>query len=435
MPTYDSLVVPSHHDREAIEARRVIGRLGAAGALVIALVLVFCGCAPSESDSAPERAAGASVAEHWALLLETEDSLDRSAALAKFVATLGPEDSDAIGDLVTDRFRRHRSIDDLILMNAWSRLDPERASAVAKISQSPTADAVRVDSALEWALRDPTAAIATVGIDESALRRVLVRGWYESGMPGLSDYVLTAGASREGQGLIASYAAELRYDKGVQGIVEWLDSVRGRRDLEKIMVIHAHRKGIAEMAVGDVEMAIAYCETHCDEPYADSARPRLIDRLGLLEEAERALAWLEAAEDANQDERGRAARFAFRAWLRYEHSAAMAWADERLGKYGDQAWFVPLARMAIGVHTRREPEAALEWIKVLPNDQDQEDALIRIARRWRELDENAVEVWLETSPLDDEARAKARTPAVMRKSGYNSTHKPKANPMPDPGLY
>ena len=434
MPTYDTLVVTSQN-RDAIHGRCVVGRLGAAGSLVIALVLVFCGCSPTEHDSVPGRAAGASVAEHWAILLETEDSLDRSAALAKFVATLGPEDSDAIGDLVTDRFRRHRSIDDLILMNAWSRLDPERASAIAKVSQSPTADAVRVDSALEWALRDPTAAIAAVGIEKSALRRALIRGWYESEIPGLSDYVLAAGASREGQGLIASYAAELRYDKGVQGIVEWLDSVRGRTDIEKIMVIHAHRKGIAEMAVGDAEMAIAYCETHCDEPYADSARARLIDRLGLLEEAERALVWLETAEDANQDERGSAARFAFRAWLRYDHSAAMAWADEGLGKYGDQAWFVPLARMAIGVHTRRDPETALEWIKVLPEGQDQEDALIRIARRWRELDENAVEVWLETSPLDEEARAKARTSAVMRKSGYGSKPKPKANPLPDPGLY
>jgi hypothetical protein len=432
VPKSDTLVVTSH-DRDAIEERCAAGRLGAAGSLVIVLVLVFCGCSPAERDSVSERAAGVSVAEHWATLLEVEDSLERSAALAKFVTTLGPEDSDAVGDLVTDRFRRHRSVDDLILMNAWSRLDPERAIAVAKVAQSPAAEAVRVDTALEWALRDPTVAIAAVGIDESALRRVLVRGWYESGTPGLSDYVLAAGASREGQGLIASYAAELRNDKGVQGIVEWLDSVRGRRDLDQIMIIHAHRKGIAEMAVGDAEMAIAYCDTHCDEPYADSARARLIDRLGLLEQAERALAWLEAAEDANQDERGRAARFAFRAWLRYDRDAAMAWADEGLGKYGDQVWFVPLARVALSIHTRREPETALEWIEVLPEGQNQEDALIKIARRWGELDENAAEVWLETSPLDDEARAKARTPAVVRKSGYKP--KPKANPMPDPGLY
>ena len=432
MPTYDTFVATSP-DGAAIEERCVTGRLGAAGSLVIALVLVFCGCSPAERDAGSERAAGVSVAEHWATLLQMEDTLDRTAALARFVTTLGPEDADAVGDLVTDRFRRHRSIDDLILMNAWSRLDPERAVAIAKVAQSPAAEAVRVDTALEWALRDPTVAIAAVGIDESALRRVLVRGWYESGTPGLSDYVLAAGASREGQGLIASYAAELRNDKGAQGIVEWLDSVRGRRDVDQIMIIHAHRKGIAEIAVGDAEMAIAYCETHCDEPYADSARARLIDRLGMLEQAERALAWLETAEDANQEARGRAARFAFRAWLRYDRDAALAWADEGLGKYGDQAWFLPLARVALSIHTRKEPESALEWIEVLPEGQDQEDALIRIARRWRELDENAAEVWLETSPLDDEARAKARTPAVVRKSGYKPP--PKKNPMPDPGLY
>jgi hypothetical protein len=407
-----------------IVERRAMGRQRAAGSLLPILVLVLCSCSPVERDSFSERAPGVSVTEHWATLLDIEDSLERTAAMAQFMTSLGPEDSDAVGELATRLFRRHRSIDDLILMNAWSRLDAERAWAIAMVSQSTIAEASRADGVLEWASRDPMKTIDSVDVEEAAVRRSLVRGWYESGVPGLPDYVINAGASRAGQNLIASYALELSSDLGAQGVAEWIDSVRGRTDLEPIMITHAHRKGISAMAVADVEAAIAYCDLHCDEPYADSARARLADRLGMLGQAERAIAWVEGSRDANQEDRGRAGRMAFRAWLRADHDAALGWADEALGKYKDESWFSPLARLALGFHTRREPEAALVWVEILPEGQEQEDALIKIARRWRKLDENAAEAWIETSPLDDEARAKARTPTARR----TTTVKPKPDP-------
>ena len=157
-------------------------------------------------------------------------------------------------------------------------------------------------------------------------------------------------------------------------------------------------------------------------------RSRLADRLGLLGLGERAVRWLEGAVDANQVDRGRSARLAFRAWLRADRDDALGWADEALAKYGDQIWFLPLARMAISVHTRREPESALDWMGVFTDAQDREDALIRIVRRWLELDEKAAELWLETSPLSREARAKASTPQSIR--GGSRTPRPASDPTP-----
>lgn len=381
---------------------------------LVVLILVLAGCWEAEHDSKVVRDSGDSVIEHWGVLLEIEDSLERTAAMAQFMTSLDPGDADAIGEILTTRYRRHRAIDDLILWNAWSRLDPAAAAARAAVVTSPLAKSLRADVVLEWASRDPLAAVAAVGITEPAMRRALVRGWYGSGVPGLSEYVIGSDPGRDGQSLLSHYAAELSADKGAQAIADWLDSIRGQSETPRIVRTNAHRKGIMEMAMTDPDAAIAYCELHCDGPYGDSMRARLAERMGLLGEGERAVIWLEGAVDANQEERGRAARLAYLSWLRADRDAAVGWADEALEKYRDEPWFLPLARIVVTVHTVRDPESALDWIDVFKDPQDREDALIQIARRWLELDEKAAEIWLETSSLDTEARAKARTRPAMR---------------------
>ncbi|HIK85484.1 MAG TPA: hypothetical protein EYG08_10275 [Myxococcales bacterium] len=427
MSTQEALMVNTSPPAPSIENHRLAGRLRAVCWRFI-LILTLTGCSPVEGDSIAERDVGVAVGEHWAGLLEIEDSLERTAAIAQFMTTLGAADAAAIGEILTTRYRRHRSIDDLILWNAWSRLDPEAAMARALVVGSPMAESLRADVILEWASSDPHAALAAVGTKEPAVRRALVRGWYESGVPGLSEFVIGSDPSRAGQQLLANYAEELGADKGAQGVADWVDSMRDRTDLEPVIITHVHRKGVMAMASADVEAAIAYCDLHCDEPYGDSMRSRLADRLGLLGLGERAVRWLEGAVDANQVDRGRSARLAFRAWLRADRDDALGWADEALAKYGDQSWFLPLARMAISVHTRREPESALDWMGVFTDAQDREDALIRIVRRWLELDEKAAELWLETSPLSREARAKASTPQSIR--GGSRTPRPASDPTP-----
>jgi len=394
-------------------------RLGTAYSfgLIVALGLALCACSAAERDSFPERPAGVSVQEHWATLVEIEDQLERTAAMAQFVTTLESEDSDALGELVDLRkgLRGLRSVDFLILMNAWSRVDPERAMAIAMSLPSHVGVASRADGFLEWASKDPMAAVAAANENDADIRRSIVRGWYESGLPGLSDFVLSRGTSQPGQHYIGLYAQELSHDKGAEALAEWIDSIRARGGLERTLLFHVHRKGMVAMAGADAEAAIAYCDIHCDEPYADSARSRLADRLGWLGLGERATAWVEASEDANPGERTLAGRAAYTLWFKTDRNAALAWADEAREKYADEMWFQEIGRFVLSMRTRFDPESALEWITMLPPGRDQEEAMITIGRFWHQQDENAAEAWLESSPLDDAARAIARTPMKYRK--------------------
>jgi hypothetical protein len=283
---------------------------------------------------------------------------------------------------------------------------------------------------LEWASRDPEAAVAGVGVEVPAIRRALVRGWYASGVPGLSEYVVGADPGRVGQSFLGFYAAELGADKGAGAIADWLDSIRGRgqRGIPEIVITNAHRQGIMAMATSDPDTAIAYCDLYCDGRYGDSMRSRLAERLGLLGEAERAVLWLEGAVDADQEERGRAARLAVRHWLFTDPDAAFAWGDEALGKYRDEPWFLPPAGQLISAYTARDPERALEWMDMFKDPEQREGALVKIARRWLTLDEKAAETWLETSSLAPEAQARARKPQKTR--GGMPKRKSKSGPLP-----
>jgi hypothetical protein len=417
VPTYNVLTVAMCR-RASVRGEKI--RLGTAYSfgLVVALGLVLCACSPAERDSFPERAAGVSVQEHWATLVEIDDQLERTAAMAQFVTTLGSEDSDALRELVRLRrgLRGLRSVEFLILMNAWSRVDPESAMALAMSLPSPVGVAARADGFLEWASKDPMAAVAVADENDREIRRSIVRGWYESGLPGLSDFVFSKGTTQVGQHFITIYAQELSHDKGAEVVAEWIDSVRASGDdLEPSLIVHVHRKGMVAMAGADAEAAIAYCDIHCDEPYADSARSRLADRLGWLGLGERAIAWIEASEDANPAERTLAGRAAYILWFKADRNAALAWADEAREEYAEEMWFQEIGRFVLSMRTRFDPESALEWITMLPPGRDQEEAMITIGRLWRERDEDAAEVWLESSPLGDDARAKARMPMKYRK--------------------
>lgn len=417
MPRYEAPRVAIRE--ESVDARSAaMGPIAIVGSVLAALV--FVACSPVERAAYPVRASGTSVADHWATLLEIEDPRARTAAMAAFATTFGPEDADVVRELATSRFRRQRAIDDLILLSAWGELDLDAAMNLTLAARSPAAQAYRQDGAFEWAVEDPMTAFAQIGIQDRFLRPMLVRGWYESGEPGLSEFVLSTGSSQAGQHLVARYAAELRFDKGAAGVAAWLDSVRTMSDVPQIMIVHAHRKGIAEMAVADPDAAIAYCDLHCDEPYGDNARERLADFLGVLGEGEQAVRWLESAEDADQEQRSYALRAAFRQWALSDQPAALAWAEDALPKYRDREWFLDTGRLVLGILTRKAPERAVRWTEVIPEGKERVDSLIAIGRRWRELDEDAAEAWLETSPLDEEARQTARTPVVYK----NSRRKP-----------
>ena len=75
-----------------------------------------------------------------------------------------------------------------------------------------------------------------------------------------------------------------------------------------------------------------------------------------------------------------------------------------MGPEGVEPWFLPAVdRYAMNIGAER-PLEALRWAEVIQDKALRENAIIQIARRWREVDESAADAWIEQSPLSAEVR-------------------------------
>ena len=131
--------------------------------------------------------------------------------------------------------------------------------------------------------------------------------------------------------------------------------------------------------------------------------------LGLTaSEGRKAMAWIAKSETADPKERLQGARVAFREWMISDRAAAVAWAGAFLEENGYVEWFDAVPGLVVASLAWKQPLEALEWADWISDPQQQELALITIARRWRRVDPEAAENWLATSPLSEEARQKSR---------------------------
>ena len=381
----------------------------------VGLVAVFSAgfacvaCSPTTRDTATTEASDESSAEAFeeslAAVLSVEEDLARADQLIALLLAAGPRDRTVLEEAVQDRFRAIDPIDQLLLLKAWARQDPEmatswaRAAAPTIVSEAATSSAIR-----EWALQAPEVAVQRLPVGEAGIGRAVVSGWFDSGKPGLSGFVLSQGSGKDGQLLISAYVRKLIAREGVGAARAWAESQQGNPRL--LMAVYRHTG--KEIASVDPDAAIAFCDTHCSEAYGDSVFTFVARRVGQIGEGRKAMAWIAKSETADPKERLQGARVAFREWMISDRAAAVAWAGAFLEENGYVEWFDAVPGLVVASLAWKQPLEALEWADWISDPQQQELALITIARRWRRVDPEAAENWLATSPLSEEARQKSR---------------------------
>jgi hypothetical protein len=63
-----------------------------------------------------------------------------------------------------------------------------------------------------------------------------------------------------------------------------------------------------------------------------------------------------------------------------------------------------------------DPQAAMKWTELMPDEGKRIAAQVTIARRWRSSDPAAADRWLAQSSLSDEARANSLKPLPVKKT-------------------
>jgi hypothetical protein len=233
----------------------------------------------------------------------------------------------------------------------------------------------------------------------------VVRGWFKSGRPGLVEFIEALGSGFNQLRAMAVFSRELVAERGVDFASDWARSLPDEPlDFKRDFV----RQLSTAIAASDVEAAQRFCDSVCDEPYGEGVRKRIAQRWA-LEDGPAALEWLSGAP-AGQ-ERDLAVRVAFDAWRKTDQTEAFAWLAA-IGSDRMERWLHPAVAIYAKILSATDPAGAVVWVELIPNDDERQITAVRVARRWRAVDEAASEAWLQQSFLPEPMREAARTTNV-----------------------
>lgn len=388
--------------------------------------------APRPGGAGAEQA-GAALRE----ALAAKSPFERIERLAAVLEKLGSDDVPAIRALLEDLRVDLGAAEIDLLVRFWAAHDSEAALRWAA-RESPTGYRVPalVAAMYEQALRDPR--VALVVFDEMnkvpnqnapAAQVALVRGWYDSGEPGLEEYIRHLGIGFERQRVMGIFARTAIARDGPDPIMEWAWSLPDEDHKFKITVF---RQVGSELAKLYPEAAVAWCERVCEGEFGSSVRTLIAQRWA-AQDGYATMKWLEQAPPGQ--ERKWAVQGAYRGWRRARPEEFDAW-FEKTTQDGTAVpeWLVPISAM-YPIHIAQEPgrlEYALGWLPHIPDENLRKRAYISIGRIWFRRDPEAAEAWLQTTPLDESDREAAR--ALGTKNPYAESRSEGAESDTDPGL-
>lgn len=341
-------------------------------------------------------------------VLARRDAFERIVALAELLQGLDESAVPALRAILKDPRVQPGGAEIELLVRYWASHEPEYATLWAGVAP-PAYQALAIGPAVEaWASVDPKAAAETalqatmyMGAANQAAQRALVRGWYISGEPGLTDYIFGLGDSIESQRALSELIRVLIDRSGSEAATEWVRSLPAEPVKFKLS---AYRQLSSELTTLDIDAALAICEEVCDTPYGDGVRRR-IARWWAMEDGEAALVWL-SSEPPGQ-ERDVAVRNAVDSWIKSDREAASAWLTSQWTD-GVDPWLQPAIPVYVRHRSQTNPADALRWAGMISDEKERTIWSVRAARLWRKQDETAAEAWLMNSDLSEELRESSR---------------------------
>jgi hypothetical protein len=373
------------------------------------------GSAQPTSPEPPRKSPRVSVDASLDPILEALREPDPFARVQRLSALLPTLDG-AVASLLPSLLRNPRldlgAVESALLLRFWSRHDAEAAAHWA-LSKSPTSHRpAAIEVALkQWAAESPQGAVedlAGFSIVPGPFVRdaqiALVRGWSESGKPGLVDYIQGIGPGYARQRAVAIYAMSLVRRDGSAAAMAWAESIP---DDDPVFKKDALRQTGSSVAIMDPLAAAAWCDRLCDDPLATNLRAMVAQRWA-EQDGPPAMDWVSRAP-AGQ-ERDWAVRSAFWGWWHRDPEGFERWMEAFAGDDGVPTWLEYAVEPYAAQLAKEQPEEGLRWAGRIGHDKTRERSLTNVARFWRRNDPAAADAWLEQSPLSEEARERVRNP-------------------------
>lgn len=362
-------------------------------------------------------------------ILADPDPIQRAIRLGTYLENLGPEGLDEVRGALKDLSVDHDGVSITLLLAFWSRVDPSGASwyAMRSVPLGFSATAART-AITALARQDPKKALDQVAANTliprgsmAVVEQALVRGWFESGQPGLVEYIAAQGQAEQMQRALGELVrCALRRD-GPEGIGRWIEDLPDEFPAFKLA---AFRQTALQLTTVDPLVGVAFCEAHCDGPYGEGMRA-LVARRYAAWDGPAAMAWVAAAEPGR--ERDQAVIAAFEGWFASEDRPGLVKWYQAKGPEKAEPWLQPTFDLFAAVQAAMAPEEALAWAQAIQDPQRREGAILNVLRTWRHVDQAAADAWIDQSPLDEDMRKRART---YTRKGLTRQQLPHENPVP-----
>ena len=268
------------------------------------------------------------------------DPFQRAERLGDLLSRLDPRSVPQVRELLLDRAGEMNGIELQLLTRYWANHAPEDAAQWAATSSPIAYRAGSVVAAIEpWARVDAPAAAEMVqflvklpGVDLSESERAVARIWFETGQPGVEEYMRGLGLTVHRQrALRAFFGAAVRRD-GPEASGRWAEAISVE---DKKFKIDAFRQLGAVLTKLNPADGVAWCEAHCDGRFGGALR-MITAQQWALQDGRAAMEWVSRA--APGQERDVAVKGAIRGWARHDLPGLRAWLSE-ITPAGVEPWF------------------------------------------------------------------------------------------------
>ena len=363
-------------------------------------------------DPPPRVVTGAKVPEGTASDLQQallhQDSFERVALVSQILSPLGPEALPAVRSAYESVILDLGDIELVQLVDWWGRFDPQAAFTWARESGIGWHPAVLQAAARAWARIDPeTAARAlTEQVQDPRLVNAamvgLVRGWEESGHPGLGEYLSDPGKDEEHFGFAIDAVVRAKiYRGGPQAAMAWAEGLPDNEDGTPTPYKQRAFKRLATVLVDlDPQAAGNFVASHRTRSFGIA----LLLRVGTSwakGDGAAAMRWLQSLPPG--DDLPTVVQETYRMWFTTDMPAASAWLREQ----PLDPWLDPAISTFASWQTQEDPQEAVAWAGRVHDPYRRKLAYGKVLLTWLRDDPEAAQAWLDGAGADlpEETRA------------------------------
>lgn len=383
--------------------------------LALALALAGCGQGDMGGQSPSQNEAGARLDDATLLeILQHPDMLMRIEKIAAHLQTIGPEELEQTRTLFESATFDRGDLEYTLFGEWWARFDAPAAQWWAEINMKARHPRVIASIVRAWAKQDPEAAVASgrfmkvqsgAPIYRGELLNAVIVGWFDSGKPGLEDFLHSLVGEDLPMG-VDTYARVRVIRDGDRETLEWARIAEGFTEKEQRLMTAA---ALTVVAGQNPKLAAEYLEIANKDGVDTRTFIQRIASAWADFDHEGAIRWLATLEPGN--DRNNGLRRVAGTWARKEPVTLEAYLAETKG----QEWLDPVRSLAV----KREINISKfrpDWDQIMARVDDvvgeQSRWVLRTwaLQRWFAMDEPAANAYLlGDAELPEAFRARSRT--------------------------